>query len=44
VNPWECGSATVGWFGGAGLSIGMFVLAALWVRRNEGGEPEVAGS
>lgn len=43
INPLEGGSATVGWVGGSALAILMFVVAALWVKRQEGGAPEVAG-
>ncbi|MFB6120974.1 MAG: hypothetical protein ABEJ68_07670 [Halobacteriaceae archaeon] len=44
INPLAGGSATVGWLGGSALAIGCFILAALWVMRQEGGAPEVAGS
>jgi len=43
INPLAGGSATVGWIGGSALAILMFVTAALWVMRQEGGAPEVAG-
>jgi hypothetical protein len=42
VNPFAGGSATLGWFGGAGLSILMFTAAAIYKMRSEGGAPEVA--
>lgn len=43
INPLAGGSATVGWVGGSVLAISMFIAAAIWVIRQEGGAPEVAG-
>jgi hypothetical protein len=43
VNPLGDSNPTLGWLGGAGISVAMFLLAGLWVLRQEGGGVEVAG-
>jgi hypothetical protein len=43
VNPLGDSNPTLGWLGGAGIAVGMFLLAGLWVLRQEGGGVEVAG-
>ena len=42
-NPFEGGSPTVGWIGGAVVAVLMFALAGLWTLRKEGNEPKKAG-
>ena len=41
-NPFSGGDPTLGWFGGAGLSVLMFVLAGWWTLRNESIDPKKA--
>jgi len=41
-NPFEGGSPTVGWIGGASLAVLMFVLAGVWKLRRESTTPRIA--